>query len=110
MTNDLVRFDLGEGHGFTYVSSGSGHTSWNTQWPDGQQHDDLVGIIEWHAKPDGSECGGFVGFQGLAEPNRAEWRVLSLNPLHLEPSILCSPLKGGCGSHGWIRGGRWENG
>lgn len=32
------------------------------------------------------------------------WQVHSLDPLHIEPSILFRS----CGLHGFIRGGRWE--
>ncbi len=32
-----------------------------------------------------------------------EWTVVSADPLHLEPSILCTV----CGDHGFIRDGRW---
>lgn len=37
--------------------------------------------------------------------NRATalWSVLAWEPLTLSPSVLCR----GCGSHGWIRDGRW---
>jgi|SRR6185369_994852 len=37
--------------------------------------------------------GSFVG---------AVWQVVSFDPIHVEPSLLCS-----CGDHGFIRGGRW---
>lgn len=30
--------------------------------------------------------------------------VISVDPLHLEPSLACED---GCPSHGWIRDGRW---
>lgn len=38
------------------------------------------------------------------------WDVLSMEPLHLEPSVLCKAPTGDgvCGDHGYIRGGRWE--
>lgn len=31
------------------------------------------------------------------------WELVSLDPIHVEPSLLC-----GCGSHGFIRHGAWE--
>lgn len=31
------------------------------------------------------------------------WTLHSLDPLHIEPSLLCRA----CGAHGFIRGGRW---
>lgn len=63
-----------------------------------------VGLIESHRSPDGRECGGSVTFdvpeaEGLRGPR---WTVHSMDPLHIEPSVLCS-----CGHHGWIRGGAW---
>ena len=69
-----------------------------------QGSDDRIGLIESHRAPDGRECGGSVTFdvpgaEGLPGPR---WTLHSLDPLHIEPSILCS-----CGHHGWIRGGRW---
>lgn len=39
------------------------------------------------------------------------WQLLSREPLHVEPSLLCKAPSGPngelCGDHGWIRGGRW---
>lgn len=64
-----------------------------------------VGITEWHKDKDGDLCGGWVPMkvEGL-DPFYAEraWTVVSLEPLHLEPSLLCN-----CGNHGWIRDGKW---
>jgi hypothetical protein len=61
-----------------------------------------------HAKPDGSECNGFVTFasdvQRRIEPNCANtWTVESWEPLTLSPSVLCTM----CGHHGFVREGRW---
>ena len=69
-----------------------------------QGRDDCIGLIESHRALDGRECGGSVTFdvsgtEGLPGPR---WKLYSLDPLHIEPSILCS-----CGHHGWIREGRW---
>jgi hypothetical protein len=33
-------------------------------------------------------------------------QVLSVDPLHLEPSLAC---ENGCSSHGWIRDGHWTD-
>jgi len=104
------RHDLGSGHSYT-LSYGR-----PADWPnDGsffaqdEVDGDLLGILEYHPKPDGGEhCAGFVPFAGYGDHgDRPQWQVLSLDPLHLEPSILCSPDKGGCGNHGWIRDGMW---
>lgn len=92
----IDRIDIGHGTSIAY-------TSWGTY--------DQVGLIEWHNGPDGEPCGqagGGVLFDlpGVKEafPGRALWRVESLEPLTLWPSIACL----NCGHHGWIRNGRWE--
>jgi hypothetical protein len=62
------------------------------------------GLIEYH-DCGGRRRGGQVAFEGRA-PNGTTpplWRIVSSEPLTLEPSILCPD----CGHHGWIRGGRW---
>lgn len=41
--------------------------------------------------------------------NQPTWQVHSLDPLHIEPSVFMNPDRGGCGLHGFIRGGRWIN-
>jgi hypothetical protein len=58
-----------------------------------------------------NRCEGGVLFdtpenhRGTSDPPL--WQVISLDPLHIEPSILMTPGKGGCGLHGFIRDGRW---
>jgi hypothetical protein len=67
---------------------------------------DWIGIIDHHAKPDGSQCGGgSVLFDVQANAGFAadKWQVVSREPLHLEPSLLCRI----CGDHGFIRDGKW---
>jgi hypothetical protein len=68
--------------------------------PDGER----VAIVEQHTAPDGSVCSGYAWFEGHA-PMRSypTWRVASMEPLTLEPSLLCST----CGHHGFIRDGKW---
>jgi hypothetical protein len=69
-----------------------------------------LGINEWHkCQLPGKEhrwCPGLVVFD-FPYPNvlsdRPRWKVISLEPLHLEPSLLCRT----CGHHGWIRDGLW---
>lgn len=49
-------------------------------------------------------CGGITLDVPQAEGlGGARWQVTSLDPLHIDPSILCD-----CGDHGFIHGGRWE--
>lgn len=76
---------------------------------DGQEK---AGLLLYHQHPDGSVCGGSVGFAmphgspstPSSEGKRALWHVESLEPLTLSPSILDNS----CGLHGYIRNGRWE--
>lgn len=115
------RHDLGSGHYFTWlVGDPATHPTDDARlldWDD--EGYTLVGIIESHpagpahdgarvAAFDEGMCGGAVMFvPATGEPERPIWQVVSLVPLHIEPSVHCTPDKGGCGSHGWIRDGRW---
>jgi hypothetical protein len=64
----------------------------------------VVGLNETHTRPNGDKCRGFVAFEGdHFDGTRPIWRVISKNPLTLEPSILCRS----CGNHGFIRESRW---
>jgi hypothetical protein len=74
----------------------------------------LSGVIVWHpARPEDTRCaeqhdgwcGGAVPFDIPANQgwDRDKWRVLSLDPLTLSPSLACH-----CGDHGFIVGGRWS--
>ena len=71
---------------------------------DGQPY----GLCEMHKHPNGGNCSGFVRFDtevgrrvfGDASPR---WKVESLEPLTLSPSILCRT----CGHHGYVRSGKW---
>lgn len=65
------------------------------------------GLIESHPHAaTGERCSGAITFdlvQTVGLEHRARWRVVSRDPLTLEPSLLCRT----CGHHGFIRGGRW---
>lgn len=69
--------------------------------------DTKVGFIETHPTPEGVGCHGQVIFDipEAAHLNGPKWQLLSLDPLHIEPSVLCRS----CGNHGFIRNGRWES-
>lgn len=67
----------------------------------------VVGMEVLHLREDGVWCGGY-----LAEdtPQTRRWevrpsghRIVSLAPLHIEPSLAC----GTCPSHGWVHNGNW---
>ena len=67
-----------------------------------------VGLVERHSRADnGKPCSGTIRFDtpeahaAYSTPG-AFWQVVSWEPLHVEPSLLCT-----CGNHGFIRGGRW---
>lgn len=63
------------------------------------------GIID-HVRQDGTPCRGAVTFDTPTMhqvfPDSHYWRLIMLEPLTLEPSILCH-----CGDHGFIRQGIW---
>jgi hypothetical protein len=68
-----------------------------------------VGAMILHYTADGHECRSALHFDtpevaqwNLASPDH-RWRVVSWDPLSLEPSILCRL----CGDHGFIRDGKW---
>lgn len=118
MLEDLNWIDLGEGHRYAVMSGKADHylpASGAVLLPPASEEGYvLIGIIENHPPADGREawCGGFVSWATMINPsaeeaNRPTWQLFRLDPLHLEPSIHCLPAKGGCGSHGWIRSGRW---
>lgn len=55
-----------------------------------------------HPMPDGGTCGHTATWDGSYPPSHT-WELVSLDPLHLEPSLLCRV----CGDHGFIRDGKW---
>lgn len=68
-------------------------------------YDGPAGLIEAHRKPDGDWCRGGIFWTQVGTPEhpRPVWTLVSLDPLHVEPSLLCRA----CGSHGFIRDGGW---
>lgn len=71
-------------------------------------HDDIIGGILEHKKPDGSACLGSFAFDVPEYPtselgDHPRWAVESWQPLTLSPSLECVD----CGDHGHIREGRW---
>lgn len=70
---------------------------------------DPVGLVIHHE--DGCDSVILFDLPGVAElwPGRNRWQLHSLDPLHVEPSVLRKGAKNGTDHdhHGWIRGGRW---
>ena len=86
--------DIGHGHQIKFVSY------------DG---DERTGINDYHLRPDGTQCSGWIPFEGGAwalsfEPGQIQaWKVEQSEPLTISPSVLCRT----CGNHGFIRNGKW---
>lgn len=75
-----------------------------------QGEETVIGYAVWHHCQEGRWAAGGVYFDipqlpaRIREDGRSTWTLVSSNPLHVEPSILCRA----CGDHGFIRNGRWE--
>ncbi len=76
------------------------------QWFTMHGHSERAGIILWHRAQDGQACGGACHI--IEQPGRGKWTVVVEDPLTLSPSIQCKGQHGCGGTHGHIRGGRWE--
>lgn len=69
-------------------------------------HDDAsikAGIIYEHPDGKGGRCWGGAPFEGVNPVDPRGWKVQSLDPLTLLPSLLCLT----CRHHGFIRTGKW---
>lgn len=85
---------------------------WIGWWPDRRYNPQFEGIPDEpryaayivHKKPDGSKCAGCVTLDHPTHVTLAglKWKIESMDPLTLSPSLLCA-----CGDHGFIREGRW---
>lgn len=114
--------DLGHEHAFQWTSWRP-HRALNPQY-DGVPDVGYFGATVVHYKPNGELCMGAIrfdtpGVRAVEAASRAHclkqgipyteecphWQLISLHPLHVEPSLLCKAEK--CGDHGHIRGGRW---
>lgn len=107
------RLDLGYEHYARWLSW-SPDRELNPQY-EGIEDVDQYGVIVEHLNPHtGRRCHGAVIFDSptarrIEPEGRALWTVVSLDPLTVEPSVLCRfPGENGeCGDHGYIRDGRW---
>ncbi len=100
-----IDVDLGSDHKLAF-------TSWHPNRELNPQYADYpdverCGALVYHLTPSGEECCSGIMFDGdLARKvfsEKSAWRVESMEPLTLSPSLLC----GRCGDHGWIREGKW---
>lgn len=57
-------------------------------------------FIHRNKQKPGEWCIGGFQWAGTTGPN---WTLVSMEPLHVEPSILCHS----CGDHGFIWDGKW---
>lgn len=89
----------------SYIALDDTHGYIPCAWTDPEtgEHWDLAAITEYHRKPDGTWCYGFVQIDGRYMPHADSWDLIQEEPLTLSPSLLCRA----CGSHGFIREGRW---
>lgn len=102
-------FAQDEGDLGTVIDAGGGHYLMPTTCH-GHPEDGWTGFIEVHPDPKtGKPCRGGLALRGHGHGTRGdgsprpEWDLVSAEPLTLAPSILCRV----CGSHGFVRSGRW---
>lgn len=105
MPTGAFDLDLGDNHWLTFVGW-QPDRKLNPQY-DGIPDEPRAGAEVTHLKPDGTLCAGFVHFdtpvvRKVFHPESI-WRVVSWQPLTLEPSILCKA----CGDHGHITESKW---
>lgn len=106
--------DLGDGHWASFFSVGPGRRTDGSEIP----RVDRAGVIITHRQPRSATgwCQGAAPFEGTgAERPGHGWKVASLDPLTMSPSILCRAQlpqpdgsTAGCDDHGFIEGGRWR--
>lgn len=94
--------DLGNGHRLVFTSSEYEATGEPLTLAQA-----CGGIHEHPNAKDGPPCAGYVHFRGRPDrrsgENRPAWEIVQDEPLTLSPSLLCRT----CGSHGFIRNGKW---
>lgn len=73
-----------------------GDFAFTPRYIDGELH----GFVFDHPRPDGSLCELSLGWIPVGTNG---WQLHSLEPLTLSPSLLCKV----CGTHGFVRDGKW---
>lgn len=97
--------DLGHGHRYR-LTQYAPDRELNPHLADVPDIDPAGAIVEHRRPDDGKPCTSHINFDvpGIqALSPHAVWQLVSLEPLHVEPSLLCRA----CGDHGFIRDGRW---
>jgi hypothetical protein len=103
--------DIGSDHRIRYYGWAPDRDL-NPQYADRPDIEKLGAQIAHPSRPD-AQCwlpdyeGGVGGVMfdipGAEHFPGAKWQLVSWEPLHIEPSVLCRA----CGDHGYIRDGRW---
>lgn len=106
----LDRYDIDLGHDhFLQFTSWSPDRDLNPQYA-GIPDEPKWGALIQHRKPSGEICLAGLAFDGEVQratghPESHRWKVESMEPLTLSPSILCKAE--GCNDHGFIRDSKW---
>lgn len=95
--------DLGDGHTIRFIAfhpdrSIPANAERFRDIPD----DERAGAIVAHTSAQGRQCECYIGLNPSVSAPSFPWRVVSWDPLTLEPSLLCR-----CGDHGFVRDGKW---
>lgn len=124
------RIDLGSGLSYSFFSYGP---DWKiNEYKGGPRKIDKAGIIIWRLEPikpgqvkeladkDGMIWNGIGSCwfnteetRAIPSPPQITWELISLDPLHIEPSVQTYDYVYGDGPkdhpglHGWIRNGKW---
>jgi hypothetical protein len=98
--------DLGNNHILRY-------TCWKPERDLNPQYDGIEDVEKFGAIIDhphaqtGENCSGAITFEtetSIKLDINPRWKVISWEPLTLDPSIACD-----CGDHGYIRNDKWES-
>jgi len=104
------KHDLGSGFSYTF-------TGWEPDRDLNPQYEDLpdipiVGIIIWRDESALGHCMFDTPEVKKVFPKGPHWTLVSMDPLHIEPSVQMYEFKNGenvPSYHGFIRNGKWEN-
>lgn len=99
----MTALDLGHGHTLKFFKWAPDRDL-NPQYVDQPDIEKAGAIIEHPHAQTGEPCSGGIHFDvpGAEHLSETRWRVISWDPLTLDPSIQCD-----CGDHGHIDHGKW---